>query len=66
MLYIRLVTIPFVKMHGCGNDFVILDERRRPLGVTSDRAAAIADRHTGVGCDQLIVLEPTGLADIFM
>jgi diaminopimelate epimerase len=66
MLYIRLVTIPFVKMHGCGNDFVILDERRRPLGVTSDRAAAIADRHTGVGCDQLIVLQPADLADIFM
>jgi diaminopimelate epimerase len=48
----------FVKMHGCGNDFVILDERARPLGITPARAAALADRHTGIGCDQLIVLEP--------
>ena len=47
----------FVKMHGCGNDFVILDERARPLGITSAQAAALADRHTGIGCDQLIVLE---------
>lgn len=47
----------FVKMHGCGNDFVILDERARPLGITPARAAALADRHTGIGCDQLIVLE---------
>lgn len=49
--------MPFVKMHGCGNDFVILDERRRPLGITPARAAALADRHTGIGCDQLIVIE---------
>lgn len=50
--------VPFVKMHGCGNDFVVLDERAGPLGLTPARAAAIADRHTGVGCDQFIVLEP--------
>ena len=60
---------PFVKMHGCGNDFVVLDERAAPLGLTPRRAAAIADRRTGVGCDQLITLEPlpngTG-ADVFM
>ncbi|HEY7577628.1 MAG TPA: diaminopimelate epimerase [Acetobacteraceae bacterium] len=48
----------FVKMHGCGNDFVVFDERARPLGITPARAAAIADRRTGVGCDQLIVIEP--------
>jgi diaminopimelate epimerase len=48
----------FVKMHGCGNDFVILDERARPRAITPERAAALADRHTGIGCDQLIVLEP--------
>jgi diaminopimelate epimerase len=48
----------FVKMHGCGNDFVILDERARPLGITPAHAVALADRHTGIGCDQLIVLEP--------
>ena len=57
----------FTKMHGCGNDFVIFDERARPLGLTSRRAAAVADRHTGIGCDQLIEIEPgRDGADAFM
>ena len=57
----------FLKMHGCGNDFVVFDERAGPLGLTPARAAAIADRHTGVGCDQFIVIEPGGDgADAFM
>ncbi len=59
----------FVKMHGCGNDFVVLDERAAPLGLTAGRAAAIADRRTGIGCDQFIVLEPAppgSDADAFM
>jgi diaminopimelate epimerase len=50
--------VPFLKMHGCGNDFVVLDARAHPLGLTPARAAAIADRREGVGCDQLIALEP--------
>lgn len=59
--------VPFRKMHGCGNDFVVLDERRGTLGLTAARAAAIANRHTGVGCDQFIALEPAGDgADVFM
>ena len=66
MLYMRAMTIPFVKMHGCGNDFVILDDRSRALGMTPARAAALADRHTGIGCDQLIVIEPAKNADAFM
>jgi diaminopimelate epimerase len=58
---------PFTKMHGCGNDFVVLDARREPLCVTPARAAAIADRRTGVGCDQLIVIESVQRdADAFM
>jgi diaminopimelate epimerase len=65
-LYIRGMTTPFVKMHGCGNDFVVLDERRMPLGLTPNRSAALADRHTGIGCDQLIILEPAAAADAFM
>jgi diaminopimelate epimerase len=65
-LYIRRMIIDFVKMHGCGNDFVILDERPRPLGLTPARAAAIANRHTGIGCDQIIVIGPAGIADGFM
>src|SRR5450755_1216649 len=48
----------FLKMHGCGNDFVVFDERAGPLGLTPRRAAAIADRRTGVGCDQSIAIEP--------
>jgi diaminopimelate epimerase len=49
---------PFVKMHGLGNDFVILDSRSRALSVTADAIRAVADRRTGVGCDQFIVIEP--------
>ena len=48
----------FLKMHGCGNDFVVMDDRARTLGITPARAAAIADRRTGVGCDQFIAIEP--------
>ncbi|MBP0444055.1 diaminopimelate epimerase [Roseomonas sp. SSH11] len=59
--------IPFRKMHGLGNDFVVLDARRAPLPVTPARAAAIADRHRGIGCDQLIIMEPGREgADLFM
>ena len=50
--------VPFIKMHGLGNDFVVLDARQSPLAFDDAQARAIADRHTGVGCDQLIVLEP--------
>src|SRR4051794_2949644 len=59
----------FLKMHGCGNDFVVFDERGGPLGLTRVRAAAIADRRTGVGCDQFIAIEPAPAgsnADAFM
>jgi len=56
----------FHKMHGLGNDFVIVDARAEPFQVTPALARAIADRRTGVGCDQLIVLEPTDNADLRM
>ena len=65
--YIRPMRASFLKMHGCGNDFVVFDERAGPLGLTAARAAAIANRRTGVGCDQFIVIEPGGDgADAFM
>ena len=59
---------PFLKMHGLGNDFVILDGRSRALDLPLERRRSIADRRLGVGCDQLIVLEPPteSGADIFM
>ncbi|WP_028970787.1 diaminopimelate epimerase [Sphingomonas sp. URHD0057] len=56
----------FHKMHGLGNDFVIIDARNEPFDVTPSLAKAIADRRTGVGCDQLIVLEPSTTADLKM
>ena len=49
---------PFLKMHGLGNDFVVFDARETPLAMTEPLARALADRHTGIGCDQLIVVEP--------
>ena len=59
-------SLPFVKMQGLGNDFVILDGRETPLDLTADDARAIADRHLGVGCDQVITLQPSKHADVFM
>ena len=58
----------FLKMHGLGNDFVLLDARNAAFDLTPARRRAIADRRRGVGCDQLIVLEkPTEReADVFM
>ncbi|MCF8469769.1 MAG: diaminopimelate epimerase [Parvibaculum sp.] len=57
----------FVKMNGTGNDFVVLDLRRAPLALTDAAARAIADRETGIGCDQLITIEnPRGGGDAFM
>ncbi|HTW71762.1 MAG TPA: diaminopimelate epimerase [Acetobacteraceae bacterium] len=61
--------VPFRKMHGCGNDFVVFDDRAGALGFTQARAAALADRRTGIGCDQFIVMEPAppnSNADVFM
>jgi diaminopimelate epimerase len=59
--------VPFIKMHGLGNDFVVLDGREQVLPPIGARfAAAIADRRTGIGCDQLIVLEPSVSADFRM
>jgi diaminopimelate epimerase len=61
--------IPFVKMHGLGNDFVVLDRRDAPPPpLTAHSARRISDRHQGIGCDQLVVLEPaqTGDGDLRM
>ena len=63
-----MATTPFLKMHGLGNDFVVLDARTVALDLTPERRRIIADRRLGVGCDQLIVLEPPTEreADVFM
>ncbi len=56
----------FRKMHGLGNDFAIFDARDRAVAMDAARARAIADRRTGVGCDQVILLEPSTVADVKM
>lgn len=59
--------VSFSKMHGLGNDFVVLDARGERLPPMTPRlAAALADRRTGIGCDQVIVLEQSDVADFRM
>jgi diaminopimelate epimerase len=59
-------TAHFRKMNGLGNDFVVLDARSRALALGPDAVRAIADREEGIGCDQIIALEPSEQADVFM
>jgi diaminopimelate epimerase len=49
--------IPFTKMHGAGNDFVVLDGVSRPIHLTPSIIRRLADRHFGVGCDQVLLVE---------
>lgn len=58
--------VRFRKMHGLGNDFVVIDAREVPVAMDEARARAIADRRTGVGCDQLILLENSEAAELKM
>ena len=59
--------IPFIKMHGLGNDFVVLDARARPLDWPDEGYRRAADRRTGIGCDQFMVLRPPRRGgDVFM
>jgi len=63
-----MTALPFLKMHGLGNDFVVIDMRDRPVALTLPQRRWIADRRRGIGCDQLILLEPPRqkVADVFM
>jgi diaminopimelate epimerase len=58
--------LPFLKMHGTGNDFVVLDARKRVVALTKEEIVRVADRHFGIGCDQLLVLKKSDKADAFM
>ncbi len=49
--------IPFLKMHGLGNDFVVIDARIRPVTLTAGQVRALSDRRSGIGYDQLILIE---------
>ena len=59
---------PFIKMHGLGNDFVVIDARAEPIALDDAAAQRIADRRRGIGCDQLLILEPpsNGRAQAFL
>jgi diaminopimelate epimerase len=50
--------LPFVKMHGLGNDFVVLDGVRQSVALTPPQLRRLADRHFGIGCDQILLVEP--------
>ncbi len=54
----------FLKMHGLGNDFLLLDARKTPITLTPPQVRNLADRRTGVGFDQLILLEPSQTATV--
>jgi len=54
----------FIKMHGLGNDFLVLDAREQPIVLSAAQVRALANRHTGIGFDQLILIEPSATADV--
>lgn len=56
----------FVKMHGLGNDFVVLDGVRQQITLTTDQVRFLADRHFGIGCDQLLLVEPAPTPDTLL
>jgi diaminopimelate epimerase len=56
--------IPFRKMNGLGNDFVVVEARSAPFAPSAEDVRAIADRATGIGCDQLIAIEPAEEAGV--
>ncbi len=63
------MTIAFTKMHGAGNDFVVIDERSRLLDLSVEQVRGLSDRRVGIGCDQLITLHtppPGNDADVIM
>lgn len=62
------MSIPFIKMHGLGNDFVVVDNRAGAFVFSGEMIRRAADRHRGAGCDQFLVMEKpkAGNADVFM
>jgi diaminopimelate epimerase len=59
-----LIERAFTKLHGLGNDFVLFDAREAPLALSEAQVRRLGNRHTGIGFDQLIVLEPSAVADV--
>ncbi|MGW8269056.1 MAG: diaminopimelate epimerase [Burkholderiales bacterium] len=59
-----MTRLAFTKMQGAGNDFVVLDATREPFALSADQLRRIADRHFGVGCDQILVVERSARPDV--
>lgn len=57
------MTLKFTKMHGAGNDFVVIDAINQTINLSSEQIRCIADRHSGVGCDQVLLVERSIRAD---
>ena len=57
------MALTFHKMHGAGNDFVLIDARTQKLALNPELAARIADRHLGIGCDQILVVRDANLPE---
>ncbi len=58
--------INFIKMHGLGNDFIIIDARKRKVSLSAKQLKNLANRQFGIGCDQLVVMEKSNKADVMM
>ncbi|MGC9163357.1 MAG: diaminopimelate epimerase, partial [Thiomonas sp.] len=56
--------LSFTKMHGAGNDFVVLDATRAPIALSAAQLRLLADRHVGVGADQILLVEPAPSPDV--
>ncbi len=56
--------LPFSKMHGLGNDFVVFDFTQGSIPLSAEQASNIADRHFGIGCDQILIIEQSERSDI--
>lgn len=61
---LRIMEIQFTKMHGLGNDFVVIDSFEQEVRLSSEQVRFIADRHFGIGCDQLLLLAPSEKEDV--
>src|SRR5438128_2730469 len=60
---LQMTTLRFTKMHGIGNDFVVLDGINQQVALTPELARRIADRHFGIGCDQILLVETPASED---
>jgi diaminopimelate epimerase len=59
------MTLNFTKMHGLGNDFVVIDAINQSISLTPEQIRQLADRHIGIGCDQLLLVEATSTSADF-